>query len=147
MSTRPDAVLASIRQLSTRDYHTLKSGLAKLDQERDAEMRGQIDRMKADFGHQLARMERLALQISVETAPATANAVPPVATQPVQAPKAKLVRAAKITKRIKARGAKTGVKYRSEDGKETWSGRGPKPGWLVNAMKTPGKTLESFKVA
>ena len=46
-----------------------------------------------------------------------------------------------------AKGSKVAVKYRnSKDPSQTWTGRGRKPLWLVDALKK-GQKIESFLIA
>ncbi|WP_020084831.1 H-NS family nucleoid-associated regulatory protein [Hyphomicrobium zavarzinii] len=47
----------------------------------------------------------------------------------------------------RGKGKGVAVKYRNPDNpSETWTGRGRKPNWLVNALKKPGVKMESFSV-
>lgn len=45
------------------------------------------------------------------------------------------------------KGSKVAVKYRNpKDTSQTWTGRGRKPIWLVEALKKNGQKIESFAV-
>ena len=45
------------------------------------------------------------------------------------------------------KGSKVAVKYRNpKDASQTWTGRGRKPTWLVEALKKNGQKIESFAV-
>lgn len=44
-----------------------------------------------------------------------------------------------------AAGPKGQIKYRSADGVKTWTGKGRKPNWILDAVAA-GKSMESFAV-
>ena len=41
--------------------------------------------------------------------------------------------------------AKVKPKYKSEDGKKNWTGRGRSPSWVVEICRSNGLTIEGFK--
>ena len=48
-------------------------------------------------------------------------------------------------RKVKKARAKVKAKYRSQDGENTWTGRGRNPKWVVETCESKGLTLQAFK--
>ena len=113
--------MAVLKKLSEKDLNKLIDQAAK-----ELEQRKRLQSISRDVNRLLAKHKVTKAELAVVTAMIRGEL------------KSQKARPAKAVKRV-------AVKYRSESGSDTWTGRGVAPKWVVSACEKDNISIQEFK--